>query len=225
MITCTNRHQFKENIFGNFHNQKYDIKELIIVLNKNDIDISEWKKKASQYNNIKILRLDESQPLGACLNFAISEAKYSYISKFDDDDYYAPEYLGDIMDCFKYTDADIVGKGSFYIYFEESKTLAVNSLSRENCYTNFIAGSTITAKKEVFEKVKFVTDRVGGSDTQFKKDCIANHFKIYTADRFNYVAHRRPNAQEHTWKIADKEWLKTCKIIGKVSDYKGHVTV
>ncbi|AOY78384.1 hypothetical protein BJL90_14625 [Clostridium formicaceticum] len=225
MITCTNRHQFKENIFKNFENQNYHAKELIIVLNKNDIDIKEWKKKAGEYNNVKILRLDESQPLGACLNLAIAEAKYDYISKFDDDDYYAPEFLGDIMDCFRCTDADIVGKRNFYIYFEGSKTLAVNALGQEHCYTNFIAGSTITAKKEIFKKVKFATDRVGGSDTQFRKDCIANNFKIYAADRFNYVAHRRSSPQDHTWKITDKEWLKSCKIVGKIANYKDYVTV
>lgn len=225
IITATNRQDFFDNIFQNFERQRYKIKELIIVLNNNKINTEEWNKRAQLYHNVKILQLDENQPLGACLNLGISKSKYDYISKFDDDDYYGAEYIGDLMDCFKYTDAHIVGKRSFYIYFEESKTLAINTLNRQHCYTNFIAGSTITAKKEIFKKIKFATDRESGSDTQFRKDCIANNYKIYAADRFNYVACRRPDLKNHTWKITDNEWLKSCKIIGKTSKYKNYATV
>jgi len=71
IITSTIRQHNINNVFINYISQDYKNKELIVILNKNDMDISLWKKTASKYNNIRIFRLDESKSLGECLNFAI----------------------------------------------------------------------------------------------------------------------------------------------------------
>lgn len=45
---------------------------------------------AKKLRNIHVYRAPQHHSLGACLNHAVKKAKYSYIAKFDDDDYYAP---------------------------------------------------------------------------------------------------------------------------------------
>lgn len=225
IITCTKRFDFISNIIENFNRQKYVKKELIIILNNNNINLCEAEQIAKQYENIRVFQLNEEISSGECLNFGIEQSKFEIISKFDDSDYYAPDYLVDIINAYSYTDAEIIGKCSYYIYFEDSKILAIKHPNKENMYTKFIKGSTLTFKKEIFNKVKF-PNKSSNEDIQFLKNCINNSFKIYSTDRFNYVYIRHNCTNEHTWKIQNKDLLKECIIINSnIEDYKSKVTV
>ncbi|WP_242863232.1 glycosyltransferase family protein [Caloranaerobacter ferrireducens] len=225
IITCTKRFDFISNIIENFNRQKYVKKELIIILNNNNINLCEAEQIAKQYENIRVFQLNEEISSGECLNFGIEQSKFEIISKFDDSDYYAPDYLVDIINAYSYTDAEIIGKCSYYIYFEDSKILAIKHPNNENMYTKFIKGSTLTFKKEIFNKVKF-PNKSSNEDIQFLKNCINNSFKIYSTDRFNYVYIRHNCTNEHTWKIQNKDLLKECIIINSnIEDYKSKVTV
>ena len=42
----------------------------------------------------------------------------------DDDDLYGERYLSDSVLAASFSDAEVVGKGSFFMYFEESDTTA-----------------------------------------------------------------------------------------------------
>lgn len=43
--------------------------------------------------------------------------QYNFISKIDDDDYYGDNYLTDLINVFKYTDAEVIGKLSAFPKF------------------------------------------------------------------------------------------------------------
>lgn len=225
IITGTNRPYYMEKVFANYQRQSYAEKELIVVLNDNQMNIEEWNDRAQQFDAVRVFQLDESKTLADCLNLAISHSKYPYISKFDDDNYYAPEFVSDIMDVFHNIDAHIVGKRAYYTYLENKKMLILRFPTFENRYVSFLSGSAMVVKKEVFEKVKF-TPVVRGTDTIFLKDCLANKFKIYSADRFNYVYVRKLEGERTTWPIKDEELLaNNCKIIGVMDHYCSYVTV
>ncbi len=224
IITSTNRLHSLDNILSNYLSQVYLKKELIIIINNNLIPASMWKEKLSQYDDIRIFQLDKSKSLGECLNFAVSKSKFDIISKFDDDDYYGPNYLIDLVNAFKYTDASIVGKYSVYYNLEGHDSLVLRFPNNENRYMKYIAGSTLTFKKEIFENVKFkALNR--SEDTNFINESISKGYKIYSTDRFNHVINRRKNLSTHTWKITEDEIIKTSEIIKGVKDYKGFVSI
>jgi len=223
IITCTNKSEYMDNIFVNYDRQEYEDKELIIILNDDRLNLEEWREKAKSHPNVAVYQIDEKEPLGACLNYGIEKARFDYISKFDDDNYYGPAFLEDLMNAFEYTDADIVGKCAHYIYFENGDILALYGEDMEHCYTDFVAVSAMLLKREVFDRVRFSSDRSVGEDTQFLQDSIKSGFKIYSTDRFNYVCVRRASPELHTWKIMDKEQLAQCRIVGHTKDYTRHV--
>jgi glycosyltransferase involved in cell wall biosynthesis len=92
VITCTMRPNQIHNIFRNFVNQMFRKKELIIILNRKNMSLPQWLQVAKKFNNVRIYKIPGAT-LGACLNFGITKARYSFIAKFDDDDYYASKYL------------------------------------------------------------------------------------------------------------------------------------
>ncbi len=223
IIVCTMRKDSLKNVFENFERQLYKNKEMVIVLNNNDISISTWEKKAKSYGNVSVYQIDEGITLGSSLNFGVSKAKYDIIAKFDDDDYYGPKYLSDSLKALKH--ADIIGKAASFVYFKKDKILAIRSPLNENNYVKHMDGPTLIINKHVFDKVIFA-DIPKGVDTQFSKDCISNGFKIYSTNRFHHVYIRSESSQNHTWKISNKDLLKQCKIVKKgIVDFTKYVDI
>lgn len=224
IITSTIRQHCMQNVLDNYSRQKYPNKELIVILNRNSMDMEEWLEQAGKYEHVRVLRVDESKGLGECLNYAIENAKFDYVSKFDDDNYYGPDFTGDLMNAFSYTDADIVGKQAYFIYFEGSNILGIYGSGFENRYVTFMSGSALIIKKSVFNKIRFI-DGSKSEDTQFLKDCVASGFRLYSTDRYNYACVRKVSKADHTWKAADADLLKTCRFVACTEDYKPQVTV
>ena len=222
IITCTNRLYYKNNIFENYQSQDYVNKELIIVLNNNKLIPSNWIEHAKKHMNVKIFRIDEKISLGECLNFAVSQANFDIIAKFDDDDYYAPKYLSESIKAFDYTEANVIGKSTSYVYFEDSKILGIRNPKKENRYVYRIEGSTLIIKKEVFDTVRFQHKSLG-EDVQFCKDCVKNKIRIYSLNKNNHVYIRHNSSSKHTWNIRDDYYMKLCQIIGEVDDYKTYI--
>jgi glycosyltransferase involved in cell wall biosynthesis len=225
VIICTIRDNQRERILHNYSNQLFEEKELIIILNKEEMDLQEWKQAVKPYKNVTVFKKPDKS-LGWCLNFGVRKANYPYIAKFDDDDYYAPSYLSQAVETLKYSDASVVGKMSNLTYFEESKLLAIRRPNNENKYLNKIefylqhlCGATMVWKKEIFATVKFPNLKLG-EDIVFQKRCLDKGYKIYSSDRYHYVTIRRQNKHTHTWKESDKLVLKHCDILGYIEDFK-----
>ena len=224
IITCTNREDYASNLFRNYSRQLHDKKELIIVVNDRKMPLPTYRKLARKYKNIKIFRLPEHYSLGTCLNYAAKKAKYSYIAKFDDDDYYSPYYLADTLIAFQKTNADIIGKRAHYMYLRGSKTLILRFAEDENRYVSQLPGATLVIKREVLNKVHFPNQSVGEDDV-FCMRSRRQGYKIYSAGKYNFVAIRRKNSLKHTWIISDKKLITHHKKIKNIGNFKKFIEV
>lgn len=220
VITCTNRPKYLKNVFENFSRQIYKDKELIIVLNNNKMNIKKWSLKAKGFPNVSVFQVDERKSLGYCLNYGIRQASHDIIAKMDDDDYYGPDYLFQAINALEY--ADVVGKYCTYVYFEDSKILAIRNPKRESRYVYRLEGPTLVFKKYIFDKIKF-HDKSLGEDIQFCKDCIKNGIRLYATDKYNYVYIRHNSKDKHAWKIRDELFKKLCRIVGEIDDYASYI--
>ena len=226
IIIATMRENCMKNLFNNYKRQNFQNKEMIIVLNSDRMNLDKWLEESKKYENVKVFKLDEKITLGECLNFGVSKSKYDFIAKFDDDDYYGPKYLSDLIKAFEFTDADVVGKASSFVYFTRSKILAIQLPEKENRYVKHMDGPTLLIKKSVFDKIKFA-NIPRGIDTQFSKDCIRKGLKIYSTNKYHHVYVRHGSPKKHTWKISDEDLLKKYCIIFKknVKDYTKYVDI
>lgn len=217
IITCTIREENINNVFKNYKQQSWKDKELIIILNKDSMDINRWIKKAKKYRNVQIYQLHEKAALGDCLNFGIMKSNYDIIAKFDDDDYYGPDYIKSSMDAFKNKDISIIGKSSLYIYFKNKQAL-IHVSGNENAVTDTVAGATLMFRKEVFHHVQF--EKVNrAEDYFFIEECKKKGFTVYSTDRYDFAVIRN-DAENHTWKIADNELIEWGETITYTDDYK-----
>lgn len=224
VITCTHRPHSMEQVLANYLRQTYGRRELIIVLNGEGMDLGEWQARVAAYPDIRVFQLDAHLTLGDCLNFAVDQARYDYLARFDDDDYYAPHYLAASMSAFSQTHAGVVGKCSIYVYFESRNLLAIAIPDGDNRYSQGVAGATMVVRKSVFDRVRFPS-RNQGEDNGFMEECVRQGIPIYSTDRFNYVYIRRSDRESHTWQVEEEEYLRYCQPVMYTDDYITPTTV
>lgn len=219
IIVCTNRPLFFGNIIENFRNQQYKIKELIIILNKNSMNLKQFQSKVRAYPNISIYKIPEKTSLGQCLNCGIAKARFSLIAKFDDDDYYSPFYLKEQVRALSRTKSDIVGKHACLVYLSATKKLIIRSPREKNKYVNFVQGGTILFSKKVTKQVRF-SDRSLGEDVSFLKKCKSKGYRTFATSTYNYVYVRRKNKKRHTWKVNDLFYLRGSIPVAVTDNYR-----
>lgn len=219
IITCTKRPAYLQNILGNFLRQDFTPKELIIILNNNAIDLGLWRRQTAEYPQVRVLRVDEKIGQGSCLNYAANQASYNYIAKFDDDDYYSPTYLSNSVAALENSGAGLVGKASWFLYFEGSRTLALFAPGHEDTFVEKVTGATMVIRKNVLQQIRF-RNLDAGEDVEFCRDCIRNNVRIYATDRYNFVGIRRLNIDSHTWQDSEERILQDCVIIARTDDYQ-----
>ncbi|MDT3428673.1 cellulose synthase/poly-beta-1,6-N-acetylglucosamine synthase-like glycosyltransferase [Paenibacillus forsythiae] len=222
VITCTNRQGYAGNLLHNYSRQRHPKKELIIIVNNDKIPLAPYQRLAKQHKNIQVFRVPEHRSLGACLNFAVRKAKYSYVAKFDDDDYYAPYYLTDSLQALHRTKADIIGKRAHYMYLRGSKTLILRFPDDENRPATRLPGATLVIKRDVLNKVRF-PDRSVGEDDLFCVRSKRKGYKVRSGGKYNFAAIRRKNSSNHTWVISDQELIAHHRRIPNVKNYKQFV--
>ncbi|UVI28632.1 glycosyltransferase [Paenibacillus spongiae] len=207
------------NVFANFDNQKVKKKELIVILNRDDMNIRRWRRKARRYKNVHIYRVAEEHNIGKCLNYGVGKANFDIIAKFDDDNYYGPGYLREALDAFKNKPkASVVGKYSAYVYFEETEALMIYRGGGENRYKRRVKGGTFVFRRSVWNKIKFNEQLRQNSDVDFLNRCRANKFKIYSVSKYNYVCIRRADTNSHTQKLSTQDYMAKCKLVAYTKD-------
>lgn len=223
IITSTIKPQFADNIFNNYERQNWEEKELIIILNKDSLKEQWWKRKAKEYHNVSVYQLPEDLTLGECLNFGTEKARYPYVAKFDDDDYYAPGYLAQAMEAFKKTDAVLVGKRSVYTYFQKEKVLVTSHRSFENQYIKKVMrGGTIVFDKSIFPQIQFPAKNIS-EDVGIQRQCVEHGFKMYATDRNNYVYMRHAD-ETHTSHKKNQDIIHNNKFIAQTDLFQKYIS-
>jgi cellulose synthase/poly-beta-1,6-N-acetylglucosamine synthase-like glycosyltransferase len=219
IITCTERPAYLQNILQNFLRQDFTPKELIIIINNNAIDLGLWRRQTAEYPRVRVLRVDERIGQGSCLNYAAHQASYDYVAKFDDDDYYSPTYLSNSVAALENSGAGLVGKASWFLYFEGSGTLALFSPGNEDTFVDRVTGATMLIRKSILKRIRF-RNLDAGEDVEFCRDCTRNNIRIYATDRYNFVGIRRLDVDSHTWQDSEERILEDCVIIAHTDDYQ-----
>ena len=194
----------------NFKKQTYPRKELILILNNAEFHLDAIRRDTESIPNVQVLHVDGRTSLGDCLNRGVEAASGKYVAKMDDDDHYGERYLSDSVLAASFSDAEVVGKGSFFVYFEAGNTTALFEWTSEHTFKSFVTGGTLFVKREVVREISF--DSVSlKEDTNFQRAAVEAGCRIYSADRFNFVRTRSRRLSDHADQTPAAEFLKKCR--------------
>ena len=212
VIVATCRPENVEFAIGNYAKQTYEEKELLLLLNNAVFDVESIEAQVKALDNVNIVQIEGCPSLGECLNRGVEEASGDYIAKMDDDDHYGERYLSDMMLAADFSDAEILGKGTYFVHMEGQDLMALRRVRGQHEFTEFVAGATLTARRDVLREIRF-PDRTRGEDSSLLANASEAGCRIYSADAFNVLVVRRRDHWRHAWGIENSEFLKNCRNI------------
>ena len=116
--------------------------------------IQKLKKRKVTVNSF---RFEKSATLGEILTTLCMHSTGELIAKVDDDDYYGPEHLRDLVDALLDTNADVVGRAMNYVYLEPLsitvRRFSPTGTQAVELWSDWVCGGTILVKREVAESV------------------------------------------------------------------------
>ncbi len=210
IVLCTMRPHMIDRITENLTRQNYERIEIIVVAQ----GFSHQQKErlanllASGRSNIERVEIvvdDSARTLGERFNHGVSLSRGTYIAKMDDDDLYFENYLSDMMLPFSFGHYGLVGKKEIFMYLEGSKKLIRRYAGLQHRTTDFVAGPTFVARRELLQATPFAPVNQGEDSTFLKQVKAAGH-RTYACDPYNFVQWRHARQDAHTW-VADDETI------------------
>lgn len=131
-----------------------------LVLGLHAIELSpSHKRQISALNRRKVKvvieKFSKEKTLGEILTTLAESSQGQFIAKMDDDDYYGPEHLHDLLDAALSTGADVVGRAMNYVYLEPLqltvRRFAPHGTQAVELWSDWVCGGTILAKRDKAE--------------------------------------------------------------------------
>uniref|UniRef100_UPI000DE2C167 glycosyltransferase family 2 protein n=1 Tax=Nonomuraea lactucae TaxID=2249762 RepID=UPI000DE2C167 len=155
----------------------------------------------------------EDVPFGQVLNEAAALAGGDYLAKWDDDDWYGPGHLADLVMAATYSGADVVGTSGEFFYLEPLRatirrtTFASGASYPSEVWSDHVAGGTILVPRAKFHDIGGFPAQPRAVDRDFLKAAAETGARIYRTHGLGYVL-RRALGGEHTWQLPLAHFLK-----------------
>ncbi|MFC4011755.1 glycosyltransferase [Nonomuraea purpurea] len=172
--------------------------EVILALHgvsKDDPDVAVAIKAFER--PLTVFEADPKAIFGEVLNAAATRASGSFLLKMDDDDWYGPDFLSDLLLAHSYSGAQVIGTVPEFVYLA-SIDVTVHRRQITEQITSFVAGGTILVERSAFQAVGGFRPLRRSVDTQFQEALQAAGGQIYRTHGLGYILRRGP-AANHTW--------------------------
>lgn len=142
------------------------------------------------------VRVDSAVSFGRVLNRAVDAASGDVLVKMDDDDWYGPDFLFDLLLALDYSGADVVGCPPEFTYLAPLD-ITTRSDAPTEVYRPFVAGGTIMTTREVLREVGGFRDTVRYVDANLLAAVTSSGGAVYRAHGLGYMLRR--GSSGHTW--------------------------
>ncbi|KQW48575.1 hypothetical protein ASC77_07460 [Nocardioides sp. Root1257] len=156
-----------------------------------------------------VLSADAGELYGDALNRAAGAASGDLLAKMDDDDWYGPDFLGDLQLARHYSGADIVGTPAEFVYLEEVDR-TVQRTERSELTGGFVAGGTMLFSRDLLASVGGFRPVVRSVDLQLLAGARAAGGQVYRSHGLGYVLRR--TASGHTWDAGTDYFLEPDRV-------------
>ncbi|MBP9205335.1 MAG: glycosyltransferase [Kofleriaceae bacterium] len=209
VVIASNRSQWIAASVANVARQRYPGLRLVIVDNSVESNEARWRSALTDQGvAARVLRVPPPGALGACLNAGLEElaADVDVMMKFDDDDFYAPDYV--LEQALVHAQCGgLVGKFPLFYYSTQRGALYVRPGRRASLGRSpHVAGGTLTFATALWRRLGFDPTLSLGEDRDLILRARARGYPVTSSSLFNHCNIRHAAAQ-HTWAVAETELL------------------
>ncbi|MDN4161012.1 glycosyltransferase family 2 protein [Nocardioides abyssi] len=146
---------------------------------------------------------------GDVLTAASRAASGELVLKMDDDDWYGPDFVADLLRARGWSGADVVGTPAEQHYLAPLATTVTRG-HRTEAWTRFVAGGTILVGRDLLREVGWWRQVRRYVDAQLLAAVHAAGGTVYRTHGLGYLLRR--NASGHTWEVDLEELLDPARV-------------
>ena len=161
--------------------------------------------EAAGHLDVQVVPQPESTLFGDVLQAAAKRSGGDVVLKMDDDDWYSPDFVADLLLARAYSGAELVGAPDDY-YYVESRDLTVRLGQPSEVYRQYVAGGTMLLDRTLLQEVGGFRSVRRHVDAQLIHAVRAAGGAIYRTHGLGYCLRRTTSG--HTWE-ADLDDLET----------------
>ncbi|MEO5851739.1 MAG: glycosyltransferase, partial [Nocardioides sp.] len=177
---------------------------LELVLAPHGFEVDEAAARTVLGEHSLVLRPQPDQALfGDVLQACVEASSGDVILKMDDDDWYAPDVVTDLLRARAYSGAEVVGMPAEVHYLTEPD-LTVRRGHATELYARFVAGGTLMIDRPLLREVGGFRAVRRFVDAQLLAGVAAAGGTVYRTHGLGYVLRRNPTG--HTWQV-DLDYL------------------
>jgi hypothetical protein len=152
-----------------------------------------------------VVEVPADVPFGEALNRGAARASGRYLAKWDDDDWYGPDHLGDLLLAAGFSGAELVGCAYQMTYLEQINLTVYHPGGETERYNRHVAGCAFMVERRTFAEVGGFRPVGRAVDTWLLRAVTAAGGLRYRTHGLGYVVGRR--ATGHTWTMPITEFL------------------
>jgi hypothetical protein len=215
ILLVTHRTDFLHRIVEMLSQQTYPNLELVLLTHGYELD----DHIASHLRELRFPTIHQQIPdklnLGEALIAASSLASGELITKIDDDDYYSPEHVWDLVTARMYSGAQVTGKALDHIYLASTDKTVFRPAYAAEKYADFVAGGTILISQGDLKSVGGWRPVPKSVDRALLDRVTIHGGLIYRTHGRGYIYVRHGSQRLNTSAVADSHFetktLSTCQ--------------
>jgi hypothetical protein len=146
---------------------------------------------------LTILEIPSNVVFGEALNRSVLAARGQYVAKWDDDDWYGPEFLADLSMAAHYSSADLIGCFAQLVYLQQIDLTIYRPGGDSERANRHIAGATLFMGRDDVLELGGFRPLPRSVDTALQQAVIASGGSVYRTHGLGFLCARR--AGGHTW--------------------------
>jgi hypothetical protein len=170
--------------------------ELVLVTHGFELGADEVAKVKEHVADAVVTHADSDMVFGDVLNRAVEHASGDFVVKMDDDDWYGPDFLSDLVLARHYSSADLVGCPAEFMFIEPL-WLTVRRPDRTEVYGDFVAGGTILMARADLKALGGFRRLRRSVDAGLLASVRQSGGSVFRAHGLNYLLRRGGGG--HTW--------------------------
>ena len=205
VVIATKRPEMVSRIFEIVKKQDYKNLELVLALHGEGFE-SDYKSLTDEEKPVTILKFPEEETFGNVLSQASSIAQGEWVTKMDDDDWYGQEHVSDLILASSYSNADLVGKSSEFVYLANQNQTIRRDLGNSEVESPTLGGGTLLVRSSLLKETHGWRSLSKGVDVALIEDAMLAGGRVWRTHPFGYLLRRTEG--EHTWEVDDRYFLR-----------------
>jgi hypothetical protein len=198
VLLCTRRPDWLGFALTQISRQRGADPEVVVTLHGHPADQPAVRDAVASFGKpLTIVEVEADEPFGAALNQGAAAASGRYLAKWDDDDWYGPDFLADLAMAAHYSGADLVGCFANLVYLEELDLTVHRPGPGPEQPGRQVAGGTLLIDRNAFLDLGGFRPVPRQVDSLLQQAVTAGGGTTYRTHGLGYVHRRRRS--DHTW--------------------------